>query len=159
LRDKIAKTYRAAEKLHGSLFDSPRSSTQKELAVLLDANVFEAFARDYMRAATVLERESPQTLIARLQLTGHAIELALKARLAAANLAPPITHDVVALYERSSKMGTDWRTIRISWRSFSLITGITNTSRRVVERIENTRCVIRPAVRSAAPFLRTLPTH
>ena len=66
-----------------------------DVPLALQAMGLAHFARDYIAAASILEREVPQFWLPILQLTGHAVELSLKACLASANSVPPSGHDLI----------------------------------------------------------------
>ncbi|MEX2374373.1 MAG: HEPN domain-containing protein [Dehalococcoidia bacterium] len=66
----------------------------------LQAHLLGHFARDYVAAASILEQEGPQHYLPALQLTGHAVELALKACLASREVPVPHGHDLLDLYDR-----------------------------------------------------------
>jgi len=63
-----------------------------------------AFAREYATAATLVATHE-HLMLPRLQLTGHALELSLKACLAASGSTLPLEHDLVALYELIESRG------------------------------------------------------
>jgi HEPN domain-containing protein len=64
-----------------------------------------AFARMYAEAATLVAEHAEHLWLPRLQLTGQAVELALKACLAASESQPPVDHDLVKLYVLIAKQG------------------------------------------------------
>ena len=55
-----------------------------DVPLVLQARELAHFAKHYISAASVLERESPEHWLPILQLTGQAVELSLKACLASA---------------------------------------------------------------------------
>src|SRR5690606_25882051 len=61
-------------------------------------------AKSYIAAAELLQA-APQHWLPMLQLTGQAVELALKAYLAASKVAPPNGHDLLDLYRRAQAHG------------------------------------------------------
>lgn len=63
------------------------------------------FANDYILAASSLDERAPHLWLPRLQVTGQAIESALKACLAAVGVEPPSVHDLVRLYELAAAQG------------------------------------------------------
>lgn len=63
------------------------------------------FARDYIAAASVVAEQTPALWLPRLQLTGHAVELSLKACLASAKSIPPSEHDLIKLYQKVEECG------------------------------------------------------
>jgi hypothetical protein len=71
----------------------------------LQAGELAHFAREYISAASILDRDWPEHVLPTLQLTGHAVELSLKACLASAGSVPPVEHDLVALYREAEKLG------------------------------------------------------
>jgi HEPN domain-containing protein len=66
--------------------------------VSVQARQWLAFAQEYATAARLVAKHE-DLMLPRLQLTGHALELSLKACLAALGSMPPPEHDLVALYE------------------------------------------------------------
>ena len=94
IRRKIEKIYRA--------FKEPK------MDVPLPERALEwtRFAKTYIGAASILARE-PHLLyiLPVLQLTGQAVESALKACLAAANREPPNEHDLIHLYKLAAERG------------------------------------------------------
>ena len=62
-----------------------------------------ARSRTYIRAAAVLERDGFLHYLPSSQLLGHAVELALKACLAAAGLEPPHGHSLIELYRAAEE--------------------------------------------------------
>ena len=76
-----------------------------DVPLALQAVELASFARDYMAAARIIEREGPQYWLPVLQTTGHAVELALKACLASAGTAPQSTHDLIELYRHAERLG------------------------------------------------------
>ena len=93
IQKKLEKLY---ERKGPATVDIPLELQAKELG---------SFARDYIAAASILEREASQHWLPLMQLTGHAVELSLKACLASANSAPPIGHDLIKLYRKVEKLG------------------------------------------------------
>jgi hypothetical protein len=64
-----------------------------------------SFAEEYISAASIVDKEAPHYVLPRLQMTGQAIESALKACLVAAHVDTPNSHDIVQPYELASKHG------------------------------------------------------
>lgn len=68
-----------------------------------------SYAKEYISAASIVDSHGPQLMLARLQLTGLAVELALKTYLAAAGVRPPKKkkkgHDLIRLYKQASQLG------------------------------------------------------
>ena len=64
-----------------------------------------SLAQEYLAAATLVSQHAEDVWLPRLQLTGHAVELALKACLAAADVSPPNDHDLVKLYVSVAELG------------------------------------------------------
>jgi len=62
-------------------------------------------AKDYIAAASVIEREGPHLWLPMLQLTGQAVELALKACLAATQDSLPVGHNLVSLVRQAQARG------------------------------------------------------
>jgi len=58
-----------------------------------------------MACASLIDEALPACWLPRLQLTGHAREAALKGCLAAAEISPPETHDLVQLYDVAAEHG------------------------------------------------------
>jgi HEPN domain-containing protein len=68
-----------------------------EVPLAIQARELMFRARDYIAAASIVEREGMHHWLPMLQLTGHAVELSLKACLASANIIFPVGHDLVGL--------------------------------------------------------------
>ena len=64
-----------------------------------------SFADDYIAAASIIDAQVPQRWLPRLQMTGQAVESALKACLTSAQTEPPKHHNLVQLYDLASKHG------------------------------------------------------
>ena len=64
-----------------------------------------SFAKEYIAAASIVEKEAPQHFLPVLQMTGQAIESCLKACLLATNEWPPNEHDLVKLYKLAADLG------------------------------------------------------
>lgn len=62
-------------------------------------------AQDYLRAARVISNSDALLYDPLLQLTGHAMELILKACIASVGQSPPPTHDLVRLAEHVESLG------------------------------------------------------
>jgi HEPN domain-containing protein len=62
-------------------------------------------ANRYIEAASLLERSGPKYWLPVMQLTGHAVELSLKACLVSARSIPPKAHDPVELYRLAESKG------------------------------------------------------
>ena len=58
-----------------------------------------SYAQEYLKAAAYLAALDEPMALPRLQLTGQAVELALKGCLASAGILPPRHHDLVSLFE------------------------------------------------------------
>jgi HEPN domain-containing protein len=99
--DKIEEILKKIEKL----YERTKHETVADVPLVLLAGELAAFARDYISAASILERESPEHWLPILQLTGHAVELSLKACLASAGTVPPVGHDLVELYRGAEARG------------------------------------------------------
>jgi len=93
IRRKIEKIYQA--------IDEPKEDLPPKLRVMWWAS----FAKDYISAASILHKEAPQYWLPILQMTGHAVECALKACLVAANKNPPKHHDLIKLYGLVAEFG------------------------------------------------------
>ena len=63
------------------------------------------FADSYIRSAALLESKLPQHWLPVLQLSGHAIECALKGCLVAANVGLPKSHDLIVLAKLGQENG------------------------------------------------------
>lgn len=81
----------------------------------LQAEQWCLIAQDYMSCATLIDGSSPQRWLPRLQMTGHAIEAALKGCLAAAQVPPPNWHDLVRLYEVAAEQGFQLSDPELAW--------------------------------------------
>lgn len=79
--------------------------SQVEIPLVQQAAQLDYRAKDYIEAASILEKHAPQNFLVVLQLCGQAIELSLKACLASANSAPPNGHDLVDLFRRVQQVG------------------------------------------------------
>lgn len=82
-----------------------KAPTQVDVPLALQARVLGYFAKDYIAAASVLDREGSQRWLPIMQLTGHAVELSLKSCLASADVSPPHGHDLIALYRTAETLG------------------------------------------------------
>jgi hypothetical protein len=96
IRQEIQKAYRAIE--------------QQEIGAPLSLQVMEwvSFAGQYISAASIIDKQAPHLMLPRLQMTGQAVESALKACLVAAHADIPTGkdgHDIVKLYELASEHG------------------------------------------------------
>ena len=76
-----------------------------KLPLAVQAMELLAFARTYAAAATLVAEHADHLWLPRLQLTGQAVELALKACLAASESPPPAEHDLVMLYSLAAEHG------------------------------------------------------
>jgi hypothetical protein len=77
----------------------------REVPLRLQARPMTHFAQDYIAAAAVVSEHSPQRVLPMLQLTGHAVEVSLKACLASAGVHPPTGHDLLELYGQAHELG------------------------------------------------------
>src|SRR5262245_64582760 len=77
-----------------------------DVPLFLQARQLLSGAADYIAAAGILDEDGHHTW-PRLQLTGHAVELALKACLASAGVTPAHGHDLVAFFEQAQQHGFD----------------------------------------------------
>ena len=84
-----------------------RSSEESKVKVPQALQVMQwiSFAEDYIAAASIIDGQAPQHWLPRLQMTGQAVESALKACLVSADAELPNHHDLVQLYESASKHG------------------------------------------------------
>lgn len=89
IKRRLQQTYRAVGALPDTTITAPLAIQAKE---------WWYFARDYSRAAQVIYEKSPYLWLPRLMLTGHSIELALKACLLELGIQPPREHSLVNLY-------------------------------------------------------------
>ena len=75
-----------------------------EVPLVLQAAVYCHYARDYLKAASIINEENVDgqmpLLMPWYQLMGQALELSMKACLAVAAVSPPRSHDLVALCKR-----------------------------------------------------------
>jgi|GEM_PF-6392235 len=97
---KIRDIQRQIQKLYEGL-----GEPAYELPLPLRVKEFISFAKEYSAAATLIAEKAPQLMLARLQMTGQSVELALKACLAARGIEPPLDHDLVKLCESASSNG------------------------------------------------------
>ena len=81
------------EKLYKAIKAQPVVNVPPKLQV----RQLTSFAKEYIAAASIVEKEAPQHWLPILQMTGHAVELSLKACLVAAGTPPPPRHDLVVL--------------------------------------------------------------
>jgi hypothetical protein len=84
---------------------APLSESGPDVPLALQSRQFAFLAKDYISAASTLEQAGPQHWLPRVQLTGLALELALKACLASVSTDPPPSHDLVALCKHVVKLG------------------------------------------------------
>jgi len=82
-----------------------REEEQVSVPLSLQAPQWGHFAKDYIAAASIIDEKATNLWLPRLQVTGHALESALKASLAATGVLPPSTHDLVHLYELAGEKG------------------------------------------------------
>jgi len=94
IQGKIKKLYKAGEVLPVVDF-SPKQQVME----------WALFAKGYIEAASIVEKEAPQHWLQVLQLTGQAIESSLKACLVAASAPIPRSHDLVKLYKLAAELG------------------------------------------------------
>jgi hypothetical protein len=73
--------------------------------VSLQVKQWVSFAKEYISAASIIDREKPQYLLSILQMTGQAVESTLKTCLVAAHEDSPNSRNLVQLYELSAKYG------------------------------------------------------
>ncbi len=93
IQQKIQKLYQAIE-------------YQKIVVpVSLKVKQWVSFAEEYISATSIIDIQKPQYLLPKLQMTGQAVESALKACLVAAHEDSPNSHDLVQLYELAAKHG------------------------------------------------------
>jgi hypothetical protein len=96
----IEKIKNDIEKLYARTAGSSR-----DIPLELQAVELAHFARDYIRAASKLDVFMLEHWLPVLQLTGHAVELSLKACIAAAQSVPPLGHDLIELYRQAEALG------------------------------------------------------
>jgi HEPN domain-containing protein len=94
IQQKIAKIYQAIE-----------VQPVVNVPPTLQVRQWASFAKDYIAAASIVEKEAPQHWLPVLQMTGQAIESSLKACLVAANTEPPNQHNLVNLYRLAAELG------------------------------------------------------
>lgn len=80
-----------------ALYASIAERSPLTIPLRVQAGEWLTFANSYSIAATLVAGGAEHLWLPRLQLTGHAVELALKACLAAASTRPPNEHDLVRL--------------------------------------------------------------
>lgn len=85
---RVAAVYEPLRQLEPKIENAPTEVTVQRWA---------AYARDYIESAGIIERTSRQHWLPVIQLTGHAIECALKACIAGSREPVPRTHDLVEL--------------------------------------------------------------
>ena len=66
-------------------------------------NNWVSFAEEYLSVASVIHSHAPRRTRARMQVSGQAVECALKAFLVASKLIPPASHDLIQLCERAEE--------------------------------------------------------
>jgi hypothetical protein len=93
IQRKIEKLYRAIEE------------PEIDVPLAVQVRQWVSFAEEYISAASIVDSQAPLNWLSRLLMTGQAVELALKACLAAANVIPPNHHNLIQLYELASKHG------------------------------------------------------
>jgi hypothetical protein len=95
IQQKIQKIYQAIK--------------EPEIDVPIAVQVMEwvSLANDYISAASIIDKHAPPFMLPRLQMTGQAVESALKACLVAAHAGFPKGegHNIVKLYELASEHG------------------------------------------------------
>ena len=96
----IERIRRKIERLYEG-FEEPKVN----VPLALQVRQWISFAKEYIGAASILEKEAPQYWLPVLQMTGQAVESSLKACLAAANTDPPNHHDLIQLYTRAAELG------------------------------------------------------
>ena len=94
IQKKIADIYKVGEQ-------EPKSEVPLQYQVMQ----WVYFAKEYMSAASIVDKELPQSYLPRLQLTGQAIESSLKACLASAQIDPPNQHNLVSLVRLTIDQG------------------------------------------------------
>ena len=92
IRNRIAELYASA------------GTSANEVPLTIQALELISFAANYVAAAGLLQT-APQHWLPMLQLTGQSVELALKACLAASNVAPSRGHDLLDLYAQAQSRG------------------------------------------------------
>lgn len=99
----VSKIAQVSQRLSGLLVDFALSHDKLPGPMRVREWVF--FAQEYMTAASCLEEHLRDRWLAQLQVSGHSVECALKAFHLAAGVAPPTTHDLVALCESAETKG------------------------------------------------------
>jgi HEPN domain-containing protein len=90
------------------------------------------FAQQYIEAATLLDDSPIADNVAKLQLSGHALECALKAFLLAATQSTPKTHNLLALGKSAEEAGchvTEMQAIAVFQLSLSYSIDIATNTR------------------------------
>jgi HEPN domain-containing protein len=94
IEEKLAATYKAGEQ-----------SQELDIPTTQQALEWKSFSRIYINAATELNKHGMQYILPRLQLTGQAVEAALKAYLLSKSIEPKHTHNLVSLYKQCESNG------------------------------------------------------
>ena len=97
----IEQIQRQLEKTYQAIAVQPVAN----LPPILQVRQWASFAKGYIAAVSIVEKEAPQHWLPILQLTGQAIESSLKACLVAAGTHPPSLHDLVKLYRLAADLG------------------------------------------------------
>jgi HEPN domain-containing protein len=84
---------------------SQRDSASIDVPLPIQTLSLISYAQDYLRAAACLAAQEGPATLPLLQLTGQAVELALKGCLASAGKKPPRNHDLLTLYEFAETEG------------------------------------------------------
>ena len=98
-----SKISRAAAALSGLLAEF--GEKYEALPAALQVQEWASFATEYLLAAAALETHGPQVLRSRMQLSGHAVECALKGYILASGESEGRSHDLVGLCERAEQLG------------------------------------------------------
>ena len=78
---------------------------QIDVPLAVQANQLVSFAKQYITAASIVDKEAPQLILPIIQLTGHAVELSLKACLASKNVDPRKEHKLTNLFRKAQELG------------------------------------------------------
>ncbi len=99
----MTKIQAVTDRLSGSLKDF--SLPGEERSISWRVRDWNSFAEEYMVAATCLHEQDDLRVRARLQVSGHSVECALKACLASTNAPVPGTHDLTSLCSQVENAG------------------------------------------------------
>lgn len=92
--------------------------TQEQSPIEIDLPVqvplWVSYAKEYISAAGVIDSEMRHSFLPRLQLTGQAVELSLKACLASSNKEPPRHHNLVNITRLAINNGFEFTKLEMA---------------------------------------------